>query len=350
MAVSSQRNRDVDLAALLSYLHMLGATDDEIARASSVLGLGPLALDLAIRPEGAPETFTQFSQRTGIAEDVIRGHWIALGFPVDPPFPFPVTRDIAFAIEVMVLLEDALGGEAALDFAHVLGSTTARLADALAEMTRVGVELPQLASGARYSQVVEGYSKQARELLPTLLELIGAVFRRHLVLVSYQLWSPDEARTAVTLQRTVCFADMVGSTSAIREATPSEMARLVRSFERHVWDAVTSEGGRVVKLIGDEAMFVVDEPATAVRVVVRLLQESPHPLRAGLDHGPVVALGGDYYGRTVNLAARLVALAPAGTAVVSDAVRSAVPDAAFDPVALNVRDFPDVRTHTLRPR
>ena len=189
---------------------------------------------------------------------------------------------------------------------------------------------------------------QAKELLPALLDLIGAVFRRHLVLVSYQRWSPDEADSAVTLELTVCFADLVGSTGVIRNATPSALAQLVRAFERRVWDAVTAAGGRVVKLIGDEAMFVFEKPRIAVGVVRQLLQESEPPLRIGLDHGPVVALGGDLYGRTVNVAARLVAVAPARTALASDAVPAAAPDAGLEPVSFDVRDFPDVRTYALR--
>ena len=150
------------------------------------------------------------------------------------------------------------------------------------------------------------------------------------------------------LDRTVCFADLVGSTGVLREASPSELAKLVRTFERQVWEAVTSAGGRVVKLIGDEAMFVFDEPRVAVDVVTSLLRETAHPLRAGLDHGPVVALGGDYYGRTVILAARLVAVAPDGAALVSESVQSAVPNAPFEPADVTVRDFPDARAHVLR--
>lgn len=346
--MTSRAGPEDDLAVLLARLRQLGATEDDIERASAVLGLGSLALDLAIRPDGGSESFEQFAARTGIAVDVVRRHWVALGFPLDPPFPFPVTPDVAFAVEVMVLLESEVGGEAALDLGRVLGASAARLADALAETTRVGVELPQLAAGASYPEVIESYSGAARELLPALLDAIAAVFRRHLVLVSYQLWSPDDGGAAVTLQRTVCFADLVGSTAVVRSASAREIAHLVRDFERRVWDEVTGVGGRVVKLIGDEAMFVVEDPVLAVQLVRRLVESSPHPLRVGLDHGAVIALGGDLYGRTVNLAARLVSVAPAGGVVVSDAVRQAVPDERFDPFATAVRDFPEVTTHLLR--
>lgn len=336
-----------DFEAVLAYLRELGATKEDIAEASAVFGIGGLALDLAVRPSGPTESLEEYAARKGVGVERVHRHWLALGFPNPAPFPFPVTADLATAIDVMMLLEDSIGGAATLDLARVVGSSAARLADALAETTRVGVELPQLASGTRYSLIVREYSEAARELLPTLLEAIAAVFRRHLVIVSYQRWSPDEANTAVTLVKTVGFVDLVGSTPTFREASPSRVAQLVREFERLAWDAVTTAGGRVVKLIGDEAMFVFDDPAVAARVALDLTATSPQPVRVGLDHGPVVALGGDYYGTTVNLAARLVAAAPPGKVAVSDAVGSAITDRARSPLGTPLRDFPDVDAYVL---
>jgi class 3 adenylate cyclase len=89
---------------------------------------------------------------------------------------------------------------------------------------------------------------------------------------------------------------------------------------------VTGAGGRVVKLIGDEAMFVIEDSSAACDVAVHFVETSPQPVRVGLAHGTVVALYGDYYGETVNLAARLVGAAEASTVVVSDAVRQKAAD------------------------
>jgi len=103
----------------------------------------------------------------------------------------------------------------------------------------------------------------------------------------------------------------------------------------------------VVKLIGDEAMFVVQGPAAACRLALALVDGSPHPLRVGMAHGAVVALHGDYYGPTVNLAARLVAVAPTSEVLVSDAVRQSVSldDVTFQPFTTGpLRGFPDVTT------
>lgn len=134
------------------------------------------------------------------------------------------------------------------------------------------------------------------------------------------------------------FADLVGSTEVLRALSVKEMAEMVRRFEEQVWDLVSRAGGRVVKLIGDEAMFVVDDPGRACEVGLGLVEASPHPVRVGLAHGPVVQLYGDYYGETVNLAARLVRSATPSTLLVSQTVRDFVREAftfqSFDPLVL----------------
>ena len=102
----------------------------------------------------------------------------------------------------------------------------------------------------------------------------------------------------------------------------------MRRFEEQVWDLVSAAGGRVVKLIGDEAMFVLDDPVRACQVGMDLIETSGHPVRIGMTHGTVVGLYGDYYGEVVILAARLVSAAAPSTLVVSQSIRDRV-DADF---------------------
>jgi adenylate cyclase len=237
--------------------------------------------------------------------------------------------------------------------ARVLGSSSARIAEALISAVRVEKELPQRASGTGDSAVVAGTITAGRDLLPGFLEAANAILRRHMVLVSYQLWDTDEERTAVTFDRTVGFADLVGSTEAVRASSAAALAVTIREFEELVWDRVTTAGGRLVKLIGDEAMFVIEDPARACDVAIALVEASPHPVRVGLAHGTVVALYGDYYGETVNLAARLVDAAEPSTVTVSDSVRQQAGDAfIFDALpARTLKGFGDpVAFHQARRR
>jgi adenylate cyclase len=337
---------DDDIKALVDHVVSLGATQEDIERAARVAGLGPLALDLTMRPEGPAVPFEAFLESTSMDPGQVRRLWSALGLPESPPMPFPVTSDVQRALEALSFLSLHLGEEAVLGLARVIGSSVARIADALSSATRVGVEMPQIDTGMPYSEVARNYTSVARELLPILWDTIGAIFRRHLVLVSYQRWSTDEERVAVTVERTIGFVDLVGSTEVLRTLSVSEVAAAVNRFEQLVWDQVNAAGGRVVKLIGDEAMFMVEEPVAACALASAMVERSPHAVRVGLAYGPAVALHGDFYGPTVNLAARLVTAASPSTVVVSRAVRDAAGAGfAFEEVAVGpLRGFPDVST------
>jgi len=102
----------------------------------------------------------------------------------------------------------------------------------------------------------------------------------------------------------------------------------------------------VVKLIGDEAMFVIQDPGAACRLARSLVAASPQPVRIGMAHGEVVAFHGDFYGPTVNLAARLVAAAQAATILVDESLAGATAGpVTLEPVdAGPLRGFPDVTT------
>jgi adenylate cyclase len=313
----------------LRLVFELGATVDEIANAHS---LTDLALDLAIRPPGETLDLDAFVEAsTDLDGSLLRQLWSAFGLPASGPVR--VTPDAAAALRLLVGMAAWLKPESALALARVMGASSTRLAEALISAFRVEIELPSLASGATGSTQIEDIASVAGDLLPLFIDATNAVFRRHMVLASYQLWSPDEERAAVTHQRTVGFADLVSSTEAVRSSSPRVLASMVREFEELVWDLVTAAGGRLVKLIGDEAMFVIEDPARACEVAIALVESSPNPVRVGLAHGTVVALYGDYYGETVNLAARLVNAAEPSTVTVSGSVRDSAESAfMFEPL------------------
>ena len=91
---------------------------------------------------------------------------------------------------------------------------------------------------------------------------------------------------------------------------------------------MAARGGRIVKHIGDEVMFVDADPATACDIALRARRDasaarpgsSPH---AGVGFGPLVARGGDYYGSVVNLASRIADLAVPGEVLVTEELQRA---------------------------
>ncbi len=97
--------------------------------------------------------------------------------------------------------------------------------------------------------------------------------------------------------------------------------------------SVVEAGGRIIKTIGDEVLFVTDSPAAAAEVALAAARARSRPaddfpqVRAGVAYGEVVSRLGDVLGPTVNLAARLTSVARPGTVLVDrgahDALRSA---------------------------
>ena len=83
------------------------------------------------------------------------------------------------------------------------------------------------------------------------------------------------------------------------------------------------------KVIGDGVMLRCDDPGAAVRLGLELVDEPDGelpPVRVGIHTGPALANDGDWYGTTVNVAARLCAVAPGGEVMVSEATRQAAGD------------------------
>jgi adenylate cyclase len=115
---------------------------------------------------------------------------------------------------------------------------------------------------------------------------------------------------------TVAFVDLAGFSAITDVYGDASAIAILGRFEELVRQA--HEGLEPpIKWIGDEAMFGFPDPATALRVLGRLLPacraEPRIPLtRTGLNHGPVLRRANDLFGSTVNIAARIAALASPG--------------------------------------
>jgi adenylate cyclase len=144
---------------------------------------------------------------------------------------------------------------------------------------------------------------------------------------------------------TVGFVDIVGFTRLGEDVEPEDLGPVVRSFERTVADAAEPPV-RLVKTIGDAAMLVAPEPRPLVDAVLGLVERSREDgspmLRGGVASGDALPRAGDWYGRPVNLAARLTGFARRGSVVASSEVRDAARDG-YDWSAAGSRRFKGVR-------
>jgi adenylate cyclase len=319
--LASPENRQT--LQLVRYLLAQGAERDEIADAAGTGSLGPLALDRALRAPGDAIPFEQAACSAGLDAESAARLWRALGFP--DPLRSPTTLRSSQAQTLALLGEmgrSDLGMETVLRLARVIGGAVALVAEAVVDAFRVRVEMPREAAGHSHADVVEDYARNAPLMLDALSRALDDLLRAHVVAVARSKWSPDESQAIVTRDLTIGFVDLVGYTRSARILSQAELAEAVGLFEARVGEVVNLAGGRVVKLIGDEAMFVVDDTVRARTLgleLVRALAAEPRlpQVRIGMAAGPVVAHHGDYYGEVVNLAARLVKAAAPDEILVS---------------------------------
>ncbi len=270
----------------------------------------PLADDLARAVLGEPVyTSAEVAAAGGVTLDEARRLWRAMGFP-------PVADDVrVFTDADAATLEAARG----LVVSHIAAP------DGLLQLTRVtGQALSRIAEAqiaARADAVIDADSTAA--LASAVEPLLAYVWRRHLVAAALRAATAGAATGDAQL--VVGFADLVGFTAFSQRREPAELAAAVDRFEAVAYEHIPERGGRVIKMIGDEVMFAVEDPAAAAAIALALVDaysrdpELPD-VRVGLASGPVVAWQGDIYGPTVNLASRLVSIARPGTVLASDAL------------------------------
>jgi adenylate cyclase len=285
-------------------------------------------------------TYRQVSQEAGVPLELLGSFLEAIGFARMAPDE-PIRED---ELEVVPLLQLGLSS----GILDQVWST--RLGRGYAEGMRLiaGVEkdvwqarlmAPLLASGADEQTARERASQLVADLNFTSLydrALLAAYRRQQELAWTEQLVEDIEAALEETgvLGRpgrvpAMCFLDLVGYTRLTEERGDAAAAELAESLAVLVRRSAREHGGVPAKWLGDGVMFHFREPAGAVLAALGMVEELPAaglpPAHVGVAAGPVVAQGGDYFGRTVNLAARIAAYASAGRVLVSEPVIQRAP-------------------------
>lgn len=312
--------RATERLALLRQALALGASPAEL-RASA--NLGELVLDLKLRPR-LDTTLGDAVAAAGLEWAGAERLLGTLGLPTDPGSR--LTADEVVAIGLLADAISLIGFEATVQLARAAGGAMAQVAEAVVSAVRLRVEQPRRDSGTAYEDIVREFSELAETVLPNFVRTLDAALRHQLVRVAPR-WSTDAERSAVVLPRTVGFADLVGYTATAAGLSIRELTAVLMEFDEATSSAVLAEGGRIVKMIGDEAMFVTDDSASACLIAERLVTTfgagALPPVRVGLAAGEVVSVFGDIYGPDVNLAARLVDAADPSSVLVSETVAAA---------------------------
>jgi adenylate cyclase len=267
---------------------------------------------------GGPRTLRrrEVARAVGVSLLSARKLWRALGFPgvQDEDLAFTQADVDALKQVSSLVREGVIDEETAIACARALGQTTDRLVSWQTEAL-----LEYLAARQSAGEVVDP-RKTIEQLRPELEKLLVYSFRRQLAAAVSRLDDSIEPE----IELTVGFADLVAYTRLSRRLPRSELSRLVQRFEALSSDVVTAGGGRVVKTVGDEVLFIADTPAQGAVIALSISEQMSvddlvPDVRIGLAHGPVLRSLGDVYGPTVNLASRLTALAQPGTVITDPA-------------------------------
>jgi adenylate cyclase len=299
-----------DRLALIRYLFELGATVEDLRRVQAG-DLPGVAAMLAIR--GRPTlTMAEAAARAGISEELALRVYRAVGFPDPDPDALVANEEDVDALGTLRGGMELLGREEMIQLVRVVGSSLARMADAMVTTFVVNVVAPSLDEDPAGLALARA-NAEAGALLRAGGGAIDMLLRRHIDLAQRPLVMGVQETQALA----VGFVDLVGSTALAQRVSMSELGALLTSFDELSSDAILAGGGRLVKLIGDEVMFVAGDAAAACGIALDLADRlSDHPRlphgRGGVAVGDILTRDGDYFGPVVNLAARAVKLADPG--------------------------------------
>ena len=295
------------------------------------LGLLDLVIHMLVPRSGEPHlcSLAEAAERAGMPAADMRRLWRALGFaePGEDSRGY-TAADIASFAEVARLVDDGvIDLDLALTMARPMGHLLSRLGagqvSALSGLVRLdpaGESAPPQADG----------QGEADALIPLLERLVVYAWRHHLTAAASAALPVARLDEAGSPQA-VGFIDIASYTALSRRIDWVELASLLERFEGCAFDHVAAQGGRVVKTLGDEILFLASEPAVAAEIALSVMdagQADPDlpRMHAGLAYGPLLERAGDIFGPTVNIASRVTGLARPGAVLVDAACRNALAD------------------------
>ncbi|MFF0815262.1 adenylate/guanylate cyclase domain-containing protein [Rhodococcus sp. NPDC003318] len=306
-------------------------------------------------------TREQVAEVSGVPLDRAQRLWVAMGFARDtnPDEPMFTDADVA-ALQTITSLVDRgiIDPQLEVSVTRALGQSFSRLAE-----WQLGLLNSHIVDRVHAQDhpvdptaVAAEAALVAEQMLPALEKLQSYVWRRHLASNAARFL---DSRSENVDRRilVIGFADMVGYTSLTRRLDIAELTELLEFFESTVTNVISQNHGWVIKNVGDEVLFAVEDPLDAARIALALqdaaqsTEELPN-LRVGLARGEVLVRFGDVYGSVVNIAARLTGSARPGTVLVDANLAGALQTVGEFHLrslrALRVRGYSHLEAYALR--
>jgi adenylate cyclase len=309
-------------------------------------------------------TFQELAAETNVPVDLLMVIREAIGFGQAQPEDRMREDELRIAPTLQRLLETGSRPTVVEQLLRVYGESMRRVAEMEGQWWHTDVEMPLIESGMSEAEMAEASHRLSTELTAleerALLEIYHAHHEHAATKNHVEFMESALARAGVhsRVARTpaVCFLDITGYTRLTEERGDEAAAGLAERLSRMVQRASVGHGGKPVKWLGDGVMFHFPEPGpgvvAALEMVEGVAEAGLPPAHVGIHAGPVLFQEGDYFGRTVNIAARIAEYARPGEVVVSQEVVDAagntpVSFSEIGPVELRGVSGP-VRLHTAR--
>jgi adenylate cyclase len=309
---------------------------------------------------GRTRSLQDAAERTGLEPELIRRIWRGLGFPAWR-LEHLDDSDLEALDFMAAVLATGFPLVAFLQAIHVYGQSLRQVADAEARLFRIYVHEPLIRDAVPGPEQAEEMADLIADLLPLTSPLLLYLHRNFLtdaveqdVVANMESHLEEGGQEPLgVLRMGIVFADLVGFVRFTEEEGEDEALDLLESFIVSVEDSLPG-GARVVKNIGDGVMIAGPDPVALTDWAIDFqdeFEERSRP-RIGIHYGRTLYRDGDYYGRNVNLAARVVARAHAGEVLVTDTVRDAAgPLLGFEPIGeVQLKGFSEpTRLYAARP-
>jgi len=275
-------------------------------------------------------TAREVSELSGVEEDFLIAARRAMGLPIPDPEEDVYTKaEVETAKMTRVAREAGISDDELLELLRVLGRGLSQAAESLRALPLKLVLEP----GISEPELAYQYAQAAGALYPLVNPLVENMLALHLKHATQSTVVSALERSGGQLpgsrEVAVCFADLVGFTRLGEEVTPDELGRLAVRLEALAGD-VADPPVRLVKTIGDAAMLTSPEPEPLLDAALNLIdtaedegEEFPQ-LRAGAAFGQALPRAGDWFGRPVNLASRITAVARPSSLLVERELRESV--------------------------
>jgi adenylate cyclase len=330
---------DVLRARWLRSLERAGVPLAGLAAAvrDGVLSFSFLDVDAYDRFAGlSATTFQQLSAETGIPFELLMVVREAVGFAEPGPEDHVHDNELTVVPLIQLQLSEGFRPVVIERWLRVLGDSLRRIAEAEAAWWNSEVEMALVASGMTEGEMLHAQADLGSQMTPLIEQALLAIYhgqQEHTwsqVLVEHVEGALEQAGLYRRLDRppAMCFLDLTGYTRLTEERGDEAAAELAARLAGLVRRSALEHGGTPVKWLGDGVMFYFREPAAAVLAAVEMVEEVGRhglpPAHVGIHAGPVIFQEGDYFGRTVNLAARIAEYARPGEVLVSQEVVDAV--------------------------